>query len=101
MHTQIAASTSPYCLLVNPLLLESGQGQWCDEIVVVDVSETVQIERTMARDDNSRSQVESIMAVQMTRKARLEKASKVITNDQDFRFLREQVEALHRELLKT
>ena len=37
----------------------------------------------------------------MTRKARREKASKVITNDQDFRFLREQVEALHRELLKT
>ena len=101
LQAQIAASTSSYCLLVNPLLLESGQGQWCDEIVVVDVPETLQIERTMARDDNSRSQVESIMAVQMTRKARLEKASKVITNDQDFRFLRERVEALHRELLKT
>ena len=101
LQAQIAASSSPYCLLVNPLLLESGQDQWCDEIVVVDVPETIQIERTMARDDNSRSQVESIMAVQMTRKARLEKASKVLTNDQDFRFLREQIEALHRELLKT
>ena len=101
LQAQIAESSSPYCLLVNPLLLESGQNQWCDEIVVVDVPETIQIERTMVRDDNSRSQVESIMAVQMTRTARLEKASKVITNDQDLRFLREQVEALHRELLKT
>ena len=96
LQAQIAASTSPYCLLVNPLLLESGQGHWCDEIVVVDVSETVQIERTMARDDNSRSQVESIMAAQMTREARLEKASKVITNDQDLGSLYEQVETLHR-----
>ena len=101
LQAQIAASTSPYCLLVNPLLLESGQGHWCDEIVVVDVSETVQIERTMARDDNSRSQVESIMAAQMTREARLEKASKVITNDQDLGSLYEQVETLHRELLQT
>ena len=61
LQAQIAASTSPYCLLVNPLLLESGQGHWCDEIVVVDVPEAMQLERTMARDDNSRSQVESIM----------------------------------------
>ena len=100
LQAQIAASTSPYCLLVNPLLLESGQGQWCDEIVVVDVPETVQIERTMARDDNSRSQVASIMAAQMTRKARREKASKVINNDQDLVSLYEQVETLHRELLQ-
>ena len=100
LQAQIAASTSPYCLLVNPLLLESGQGQWCDEIVVVDVPETVQIERTMARDDNSRSQVESIMAAQMTRKARREKASKVINNDQDLMSLYKQVETLHRKLLQ-
>ena len=101
LQAQIAASTSPYCLLVNPLLLESGQGHWCNEIVVVDVSETVQIERTMARDDNSRSQVESIMAAQMNREARLEKASKVISNDQDLESLYEQIETLHRELLQT
>ena len=54
----------------------------------------------MARDDNSRSQVESIMAAQMTRKARREKASKVINNDQDLVSLYEQVETLHRELLQ-
>ena len=100
LQAQIAASTSSYCLLVNPLLLESGQGQWCDEIVVVDVPETLQIERTMARDDNSRSQVESIMAAQMTREARREKASKVINNDQDLMSLYKQVETLHRELLQ-
>ena len=73
---------------------------WCDEIVVVDVPETVQIERTMARDENSRSQVESIMAAQMTREARREKASRVINNDQDLVSLYEQVETLHRELLQ-
>ena len=101
LQAQIAASTSPYCLLVNPLLLESGQGHWCDEIVVVDVPEAMQLERTMARDDNSRSQVESIMAAQMARPARLQQASKIITNDKDLTHLHQQIEILHKELLRS
>ena len=100
LRAQIAASTSPYCLLVNPLLLESGQGHWCDEIVVVDVPETVQVARTMARDDNSRSQVESIMAAQMARSARLQHASKIITNDKDLTHLHDQIDTLHKDLLQ-
>ena len=100
LRAQIAASTSPYCLLVNPLLLESGQGHWCDEIVVVDVPETVQVARTMARDDNSRSQVESIMAAQMARSARLQHASKIITNDKDLTHLHDQINTLHKDLLQ-
>ena len=100
LRAQIAASTSPYCLLVNPLLLESGQGHWCDEILVVDVPETVQVARTMARDDNSRSQVESIMAAQMARSARLQHASKIITNDKDLTHLHDQIDTLHKDLLQ-
>ena len=100
LRAQIAASTSPYCLLVNPLLLESGQGHWCDEIIVVDVAETVQVARTMARDDNSRSQVESIMAAQMARSARLQHASKIITNDKDLTHLQDQIDTLHKDLLQ-
>ena len=101
LQAQVAASTSPYCLLVNPLLLESGQGHWCDEIVVVDVPEAMQLERTMARDDNSRSQVESIMAAQMARPTRLQQASKIITNDKDLTHLHQQIDTLHEELLRS
>ena len=99
LQDQVAKSTSPYCLLVNPLLLESGQASWCDEIVVVDVSEEVQISRTMARDDNSRSQVEAIVAAQLKRQDRLAQASRTLINDGDLAYLYRQVDALHQELL--
>ena len=99
LQVQIAESSSPYCLLVNPLLLESGQGSWCDEVVVVDVSEEVQISRTMARDDNSRSQVEAIVAAQLKREDRLAQASRTLINDGDLAHLYRQVDALHRTLL--
>jgi dephospho-CoA kinase len=85
--------------LVNPLLLESGQARWCDEIVVVDVSEEEQIARTMARDDNPRSQVEAIVAAQLKRGDRLAQASRTLTNDGDLPHLYRQVDALHQELL--
>ena len=51
---QVANAQSDYCLLVNPLLIESGQQRWCDVVVVVDVAGATQINRTMARDDNTR-----------------------------------------------
>ena len=99
LQDQVAESTSPYCLLVNPLLLESGQARWCDEIVVVDVSEDVQISRTKARDDNSRSQVEGIVAAQLQRGDRLAQASRTLANNGDLVHLYRQVDALHQELL--
>ena len=47
---QMSEATSPYVVLSSPLLLESGQSEMVDVSVVVDVPETLQIERTMARD---------------------------------------------------
>ena len=99
LKDQVEASTSDYCLLVNPLLLESGQAQWCDEIVVVDVPEELQISRTMERDANTRSQVEAILAAQLKRQDRLAQASRIIANDQDLLHLYRQVDALHLELI--
>lgn len=99
LRRKIETSTSPYCVLVNPLLLESGQAYWCDEIVVVDVPEETQISRVMVRDDNLRSQVESIIAAQMDRASRLAKATRIITNDQDLNHLHRQVASLHQEFL--
>ena len=75
----IKKSRSPYIILMNPLLIESGQYKWCKRIAVVDVSVETQINRTMTRDHNTKEQVESIIAAQVDRAKRLEYADDVIT----------------------
>ena len=78
---QLSEATSPYVVLASPLLLESGQNSFADYVVVVDVPESVQLSRTMARDDNSEQLVKSIMAAQLDRETRLSRADTSISND--------------------
>ncbi|MEP0203461.1 MAG: dephospho-CoA kinase [Halioglobus sp.] len=97
---QLAASTSPYTILSSPLLLETSQKQRADTIVVVDVPEEVQLERTIARDNNDADQVKRIMAAQMSRKDRLALADIVIDNNKPLAELDSVVADLHREFLE-
>ena len=96
---QLSAATSPYVVLSSPLLLESGQNSFADYVVVVDVSEAVQVDRTMRRDDNSESLVKQIMAAQLDRQTRLSRADEAISNDGTLDALHAEVEALHQRLL--
>lgn len=96
---QLSAATSPYVVLSSPLLLESGQNSFADYVVVVDVPEAVQIERTMRRDDNSESLVKQIMAAQLDRQSRLLRADEAISNDGTLEALHAEVEALHQRLV--
>ena len=97
---QVAGARSAYCLLVNPLLMESGQQQWCDSVIVVDVPVATQLTRTMDRDDNTREQVQAIIDAQASREQRLKNADFVITNDRDLPSLYEQIDALHNDLMQ-
>lgn len=85
---------APYCLLVSPLLIESSQHEMVDRVVVVDVAEDVQIERTLARDGVDRRQVESILAAQSPRAHRLAAADDVIDNSGNRQQLLDQVARL-------
>lgn len=96
----LAAARSPYCLLVSPLLVESGQKAFVRRILVVDVPEAVQLERTAARDNNSAEQVKAIMAAQASREQRLSYADDVISNDGSLAQLHARVEALHQQYLQ-
>ncbi|WP_303290825.1 dephospho-CoA kinase [Marinobacter sp. SS5-14b] len=89
----------PYVLLVSPLLLETDQRGLAAKIIVVDVPESVQIERTMARDDNSREQVERIMAAQMAREDRRSQADAIIDNNRPLNEVERQVCELHNRFL--
>lgn len=91
----------PYVLLVSPLLLETDQHELVDKIVVVDVPVDVQIKRTMARDTDDREQVERIIAAQMAREKRLQKADDVVDNNLAMMDVERQVEQLHQTFLAT
>ena len=96
---QMNAADSAYVVLSSPLLLESGQSAMVDLSVVVDVPEDTQIERTMARDDNSQALVEGIMAAQLDRDTRIARADIVIDNSGTLDALYERGEVLHQTLL--
>ena len=99
LDRQMSEETSPYVVLSSPLLLESGQSEMVDVSVVVDVPETLQIERTMARDQNARQLVEQIMAAQLDRDTRIARSDIVIDNGTSLDALHERAMVLHDTLL--
>ena len=96
---QMDSADSTYVVLSSPLLLESGQSTMVDLSVVVDVPEDTQIQRTMARDHNSRELVEGIMTAQLDRDTRISRADIVIDNNGSLEALHERGEILHQTLL--
>lgn len=93
IRDQLAGATSPYVILVNPLM--RSRDARADRILVVDVPECLQIERTMARDNVGREQAKAIMANQVARDARLAFADDVIVNDASIDALHAKVDTLH------
>ena len=94
---QVSVRPEPWCLLVVPLLAESGRYRWVDRVLVVDVDESTQIERVMARDHIDRNQAEAILSAQASRQQRLELADDIIDNSGSLEDLELQVEALYRK----
>ena len=95
----LAAAVSPYAIFVSPLLIESGQDAICDRILVIDVPEDIQVQRTAARDSNDEAQVRRIIASQAPRQQRLAKADDVIENSAGLDHLLQQVNKLHQTYL--
>ncbi|CAJ1789442.1 Dephospho-CoA kinase [Aeromonas jandaei] len=80
MQRQCAATRSPYCLLVVPLLVENKLTGLANRVLVVDVDEATQIERTCRRDGVTPEQAKAIIAAQASRSERLAAADDVIEN---------------------
>ena len=94
-----AGASGPYCLLVVPLLLESGGwARRVGRVVVVDLSERLQVERTVARSGLAPGEVRAIMATQWPRWRRLQAADEVLWNGGTPEELRAQCERLHGRL---
>jgi dephospho-CoA kinase len=88
---RIAAAAGPYVLLVVPLLVESGQYDWVQRVLVVDVDPDTQIQRLVARDGIVEPLARSMLAAQAPREARLAACDEVIANRSDLDSLRQQV----------
>ncbi|RZI66970.1 MAG: dephospho-CoA kinase, partial [Pseudomonas sp.] len=91
----LARAESAYAILVSPLLLETSQHQMVQRVLVIDVPESVQIERTVLRDKTNEEQVRAILKAQASREERLSRADDVIVNDRDPAWLKSEVERLH------
>ena len=98
---QLARCTTPYAVLVVPLLLETGELRGhVQQVLVVDCDETQQITRAVSRSRLNEAEVRAIMAAQLSRAARLKLADDVLSNDSSLEHLQQQVESLHRKYLK-
>jgi dephospho-CoA kinase len=77
---EVAAWTSPYGLLVVPLLLDRGSLSGVDRVLVVDCPEDDQVRRVMARSGLPAADARAIMATQLPRAERLARADDVLDN---------------------
>jgi len=96
---QLAASDSLYTLLVVPLLVENKLTTLCDHVLVVDVAEQTQIQRTIARDNVSAQQAEAILQSQASREQRLAAADSVIVNNDRQQVIKDAA-ALHQKFVE-
>ena len=100
MLLQTKQAKSAYCLLSVPLLVESKLYEQVDRVVIVDVDEQTQLQRTLLRDKTNEQQILAIMSAQATRQQRLAVADDIIDNNGKADDLAEQVAQLHKKYLQ-
>ena len=98
---QTLLAKSPYCLLVAPLLIENNLVRSVNRVLVVDVIEATQVERTLTRDNHStQAEILAIISSQISRTKRLKFANDIIDNSpSDLTQIKAQVLALHEQYL--
>ncbi len=97
---RVAGRSEALCILVIPLYVGSGRYDWVDRVLVVDVDESVQIDRVTERDGISEQQARAILAAQPSREQRLRWADDVIDNRHSLAELHRRVEQLYDDYLE-
>jgi dephospho-CoA kinase len=96
MLIQTQNAKSDYCLLSVPLLVENQLQKTVNRVLIVDVTEQNQLDRTLLRDQSQAQQIRAIMGSQASREQRLAVADDVIDNNGAPESLLVQVDHLHR-----
>lgn len=97
---QLSRLQASYCIIVIPLLTESKQQSLVDRILVIDAPESLQISRTMRRDNISEQDARKILDSQTDRTTRLQSADDIIENSGDMDTLRLRVGQLHEQYIR-
>lgn len=101
MREKLKMVTSPYCVMVIPLLTETNFNvDFLDRICVVDTPENRRRQWASQRDQVSEENIELIISAQSTREKRLALADDIIANNRDLAFLKSQVKKLHHQYLQ-
>lgn len=100
MESRVELATGPYVVMAIPLLVEGGNRDRVDRILVVDVPEAIQVARVMARDGGSSDQARAILAAQASRATRLQAADDIVQNTGTLAELRGHIDALHQSYLQ-
>jgi dephospho-CoA kinase len=80
IRARVREISTPFCLVVIPLLVESSMTDLVDRVLVVDCEEADQIARVTVRDQCSVDDARAIIATQASRQSRLAIADDVIVN---------------------
>ena len=101
-YQALQKSTSPYAIMVIPLLAEADPAHYpfLDRVCVIHSVEALQIERTMKRDNISREDALRIIQHQAPHEKRMALATDVIENNGDEADVAETVNALHLHYLR-
>jgi len=94
-----AHKNEPYIMVVIPLLLESGQRDLVDRVLVVNAAETVRIQRVQARDGRREEQIRSIIRNQADDAQRRAAADDNIDNSGSLDDLLISVRKLHQQYI--
>lgn len=94
-------TTSPYSLIVVPLLFESGDYHpWLRSVITIDCLESVQRQRAMVRDGVSQASIQQMMAAQYTREERKSRANYVVENNGSLEELAQKIYTVHQKILR-
>jgi dephospho-CoA kinase len=99
MIGELESCTAPYAVLAIPLLVETGQTELADRVLVVDAPEPVRIQRVCRRSGLTPEEVVRIIDTQATVEERLAVADDIIDNSGDLTELATQVARLHERYL--
>lgn len=99
MQLRLNESKSAYAILESPLLLETKQHKLVDRILVVDVSEETQLARAVRRDGSDVDTIKSIIASQIDRVERTQRADDLVLNEGSLEQFQENIALLHAKYL--